>query len=105
MAVKPSFFLGLFGEEFIQSNTTLILVSGGFLINALCGPVGTFMNMTDSQRQFMRITIIAVLTNLGLNICLIPVMGINGAAIATLISTSIWNVAGFIHLKFFKKMI
>lgn len=95
----PEFFLGLFGEEFQFATTTLRIVIIGYLISALLGPVGYVLNMTDNQNIFMRILLISLIVNLFLNFILIPLYGINGAAIATLTSMFLWNIISFFMLK------
>ena len=95
----PEFFLGLFGEEFKIAVVTLFIVNSAFLVNALCGSVGYMLNMTDNQHQFMKILLIGLVLNIVLNVFLIPIYGINGAAIATLISMSFWNIGSLMILK------
>jgi len=50
--------------------------------------------MTGGQVAFTRLVGISMLTNVVLNLCLIPWLGMEGAAWATLVSTIIWNVGG-----------
>lgn len=95
----PEFFLGLFGEEFKIAVVTLLIVNSAFLVNALCGSVGYMLNMTDNQHQFMKILLIGLLLNIMMNVFFIPIYGINGAAIATLISMSFWNIGSLMILK------
>ncbi len=97
--IFPEFFLGLFGNEFLIATSTLMIVNTAFLINVLSGSVGYLLNMTDNQHIFMRILSIGLLLNIVLNIFLIPMYGINGAAIATLISMGFWNIVSLIVLK------
>lgn len=95
----PSFFLGLFGEEFEQAKTTLIILNTSYLTNALFGPNGTILNMTNNHKNTMYIMLFAFIINIIGNIILIPLFGIEGAAIATLASTLIWNLGCFGLLK------
>jgi len=97
--IFPEFFLGLFGEEFKVATTTLLIVNSAYLINALCGPVGYVLNMTSNQHIFMKIILVGLILNILLNILLIPLYGINGASVATLISMAIWNIGSLIVLK------
>lgn len=97
--IFPEFFLGLFGDEFKVATITLIIINTAFLINALCGSVGYLLNMTDNQHIFMNVLIIGLVFNIVLNVILIPLYGINGAAIATLISMSFWNIVSLLILK------
>ncbi len=93
------FLLGLFGAAFISATLTLLITNIAFLAEALCGPVGFVMNMTDNQHIFMRILIVSLLINIIFNAILIPIYGINGAAIAMLLSMFFWSIGSLIFLK------
>ncbi len=92
-------FLGLFGTEFTVATSTLFIVSIGFLSESLCGPVGFILNMTDNQHLFMKILVISLLINIIFNTLLIPIYGINGAAIALLLSMLFWTISSLLVLK------
>jgi O-antigen/teichoic acid export membrane protein len=94
---KP--ILGFFGEEFISGYTTLCFIALGQFINAICGSVGYFMNMTGNQKLFCRIIFSAALLNIVLNLLLIPLYGITGAAIASLLSVCLWNIVTLVFIK------
>ena len=68
----------------------LAVAQVGAAINTLAS---SFMLMTGREGTFGRITLIALIANVGLNLWLIPSMGGAGAAIATL--CSIWLLAAF----------
>ena len=93
------FFLGLFGQEFTVATVTLFIVSIGYLSESLCGPVGFILNMTDNQHIFMKILLISLIINILFNALLIPIYGINGAAIALMLSMLFWTLASLIVLK------
>lgn len=92
-------FLSLFGTAFTSATLTLLITNIAFLSEALCGPVGFVMNMTDNQHIFMRILLVSLLINITFNALLIPIYGINGAAIAMLLSMLFWTVGSLIFLK------
>jgi O-antigen/teichoic acid export membrane protein len=50
------------------------------------------MQMTDNQKIFQNVIIVASIINILLNYILIPKYGINGAAIASMFSMIFWNV-------------
>lgn len=89
----PSFLLGLFGPEYPEAVNSLRVLAVGQLINALCGPVFYILNMTGKEKDTQRIMVWVALINGVLNAVLIPQMGVFGAAIASSISMSLWNVA------------
>ena len=93
------FFLGLFGAAFTVATTTLLITNIAFLSEALCGPVGFILNMTDNQHLFMKILLVSLLINIVFNAFLIPIYGINGAAIAMMFSMFFWTIGSLVVLK------
>lgn len=84
--------LGLFGPEFPAAWPALMILLGGQMVNALCGPVGLLMTMTGHQDRAATVLVCAAILNVGLNAVLIPPFGLMGAAVATAISTAAWNL-------------
>ncbi len=84
--------LGFFGTDYMMAQSSLIVLLIGQAVNALCGSAGVYMNMTGKQVVFQRILLVAFAINITLNLILIPIYDILGAAIATSISTIFWNV-------------
>ena len=97
--IFPSFVLDFFGEEFSVGVAPLIVLAVGQIINALCGPVMYLLNMTGKEKKARNIIIVASVINLGLNVYFIPIYGLMGAAVATAISTAVWNVMAVIQIK------
>jgi len=85
------YVLGLFGEEFVTAYVPLLILLAGQSVNALAGSVGFLMTMTGHQNQAAWIIGVSALINIILNIILIPMFGIIGAAIATAGTTVLWN--------------
>lgn len=95
------FTMGLFGQEYKTAKTALlILVVAQFLVTFL-GISGTYMNMTGKQRVLHQILLVAFFVNVALNFLLIPIYGMNGAAMATGISIVGWNL--FTQIYIYKK--
>ena len=90
--------LGIFGDEFKSGYMALVFVGLAQLINAVSGPVGQVMQMTDMQPLIQKIMLVSVLLNLALNICLVPVYGIEGAALSTMLTTLLANSWQFVHV-------
>jgi len=86
--------LGLLGEEFVAGAGALRILTLTQFINAASGLVAAFMNMTGNERVFAWLVGVATGVNVLLNLVLIPVYGMEGAAVATLISIAIWNIGG-----------
>ncbi len=97
--IFPEQILALFGSEFRTGATALTLLSLGNFVNATAGSVGYFMQMTESQVAFQNITLITTFLGIGLNYWLIPIMGIEGAALSTFIGLVFWNVACAMFIK------
>ena len=95
----PQFFMGIFGNEFIAGKCALVFLTIGQFVNASSGSVGVFLNMTGKQRIFRNIILLTTLINVILNYLLIPKYGINGAAIATMISVSFSNIGAALYIK------
>ncbi len=79
-------------------NVLIILCIGSFL-SAIAGSVGYFMQMTDSQVAFQNISLAASVLGFSLNLVLIPVLGIEGAAISTCATMIFWNGTCVIYIK------
>jgi O-antigen/teichoic acid export membrane protein len=91
--------LGLFGSEFTIGYLALIYLCISRFINAISGSVGYIMQMTDQQKVYQNIIIIAFFINLVLNFILIPKYSYNGAAIASSIAMIFWNLTLVIIIK------
>ena len=84
--------LGLFGQGYVIANNALLFLLAAQFFNAVSGPGAIYLNMTGRQKTLNKILVSAMIINISLNFYLIPTLGINGAAIATLASLIIWNI-------------
>jgi O-antigen/teichoic acid export membrane protein len=82
----------IFGEEYMEGYTALVLLAIGQTVNAATGSVILLLNMTGHERDTMKGVAIAAIANVTLNLILIPKMGVNGAALATTASIVLWNI-------------
>ena len=76
----------VFGAEFAQSHMSLAILAFGQLVNASMGAVVLLLNMTGHERDVVRIFLITGGVNVVLNLLLIPLLGMEGAASATAFS-------------------
>ena len=97
--IFPEFFLGLFGEEFKIGVTAFIFLSCGRLISSFSGSVGNVLQMTGNQNIYAKILLFGAILNVLLNLILIPRYGINGAAIASMSSLTVWNLSMVLVIK------
>lgn len=102
LVIFPGFILGLIKEDFIPGGRTLQIFAVTQLIHASAGMVPVFLNMSGNQAFFTKLVAVSAVLNIGLNIVLIPIYSLEGAAWATLVSTAFWIVAGamFIYRKY-----
>lgn len=92
--------LGIFGEEFIVGYTALVLLTLGQFVNSISGSVGYFLNMTGFQKIYNYIMIFSAMVNIVLNIILIPLYSIEGAALASMISIVLSNLLALLFIKY-----
>jgi O-antigen/teichoic acid export membrane protein len=85
--------LGLFGNEFRVGYVTLLILTGGHVLDALTGPVGFLMTMTGNQRMATGVEIVSTSLQIGLLTTLIPAYGIEGAAVGIALTTVFRNLA------------
>ncbi len=94
--IFPGWLLSIFGKEFIVGEHVLLILAFGQFFSTISGSVINILNMGNHQIQARNILGISTLVNIILNLILIPIMGILGAAIATTTSTIIWNLMAVI---------
>jgi O-antigen/teichoic acid export membrane protein len=81
-----------YGLAYIPGYTAISILALGQLVNALTGSVVSLLTMTGHERDAARGITVSAITNVALNFILIPLFGMNGAAMATAISMILWNV-------------
>lgn len=82
----------IFGPEFQKGATALAILSTGQLVNVAAGSVGLILIMTGHEDDTFKGLVVAAVANVVLNASLIPIWGIEGAAVASAVSTIIWNI-------------
>jgi len=81
----------VFGAAFAAAHAPLAILAVGQLVNAGFGSVGFLLNMTGHESIVARILWQTAALNMLLNTAMIPLYGMNGAAMATAISLAVWN--------------
>jgi O-antigen/teichoic acid export membrane protein len=89
--IFPNFFLGIFGNSFTHGSLALSLLGIGALINVMTGSVGSLLQMTGHQKIIQRILWCSICLEVILNWTLIPLFGITGAAIASMLCSAVKN--------------
>ena len=91
--------LEIFGEAFTLGYLALVVLAAAQFINAACGSVGYFLNMTGSQRQYRNIIFFSAIINVFGNYLLIPYFGISGAAFASMAGIIFANILPLLYIK------
>jgi len=95
VVLAPLLLLLAYGEE-LQSQTQVLRWLALTLLPIYWGHLATQgLVALDRQRHYLRLTIGAVLLNVGLNWWLIPLEGAEGAAIATVITEVVMTISAF----------
>lgn len=89
----------VFGGDFSVAYPALMLLVIGQFVNSISGSSGVFMNMTGNQNILRNIMTVAACLNIGLNLWLIPYLGLNGAALAAMTSLCFWNISTLLYMK------
>jgi len=97
LSIFSTEFLEIFGEDYTQGATVLQLMMLGTLVNLSCGLNVAYYNMTGKQVALQYFLITSVLVNLFLNLWLIPLYSILGAAIAFVAANVVLNLSTVIH--------
>jgi O-antigen/teichoic acid export membrane protein len=93
LAVGGPILLMLFGEEFLVGSVPLLVLGIGLLVRALTGPAALAISMQDRPYTTLPAVVAGVATLVVANLVLVPPMHLLGAAIAAMLSQSVWAVA------------
>ncbi|QDU63292.1 Polysaccharide biosynthesis protein [Planctomycetes bacterium Pan216] len=84
--------LELFGSGYAHAYIPLLLLSAGFTVNALCGPTGYLLQMAGQEWTYLRIMASTYLGTIAFQLVAIPLFGMIGASLGTLLGFSVWNL-------------
>lgn len=76
------FLLGMFGEGFTAGYPIMAILFLGIMCKASVGPGEVLLTMAGEQSLCVKLYVVALAANIGLNVALIPLYGIEGAAYA-----------------------
>jgi len=85
-------FLSIFGAGFVAAKPAMTILIVGQLMNVAMGSVGLMLIMTGHERDVAIATVVCGCLNIALNLLMIPLWGLVGAAVAVAISLIGWNV-------------
>jgi O-antigen/teichoic acid export membrane protein len=86
LSVSAGLILALFGDPFVGAHGVVVVLAAGYMFSAGVGSVGYLLNLTGHEQHNARTLIVAVGINIVLNLSFIPVMGIYGASLATMLT-------------------
>lgn len=96
------FLLSLFGPSFGEGHSVMIILLAGILAKAMVGPGEVLLTMVGEQKICAAIYAGALAANIALNVTLIPLYGIAGAACATMAAMMI--EALLLHLVVWRRL-
>jgi O-antigen/teichoic acid export membrane protein len=83
--------LEIFGKDFSTGRLALAILLIGQLVNVAAGPSGTLLKMLGHERALSAIVGLSAALNIVCNAIVIPHYGMDGAAVATVLSLTVWN--------------
>jgi O-antigen/teichoic acid export membrane protein len=97
--IPKDFIVAVFGENYLDGWLPLVILATSQVVNVATGAVGFLLIMTGHQYHWFRISFVTMLTNIVLNIILVPRFGMVGTALATALSLGGLFVIGLIQTK------
>jgi O-antigen/teichoic acid export membrane protein len=89
----------LFGSDYVEGGPALRILILGQLIGVATGTAGFALVMIGRQRLWLWVSAAACLSNILLNSLLVPIFGLEGAALATTVSTGVLFVPPVLALR------
>lgn len=96
------FLLSLFGkstDNYTEGYWSIIILACGQLFNVAVGSTGYILTMAKKESLVLLSIVCGITVNIILNIILLPILKVEGAAIATSASMIVWNVMMLIFAK------
>lgn len=88
-----TYYLQLFGSEFVPAAPVLRILVTGHLLGFLCGPVAVILVMMGRERIVLMATLGGLIVNFAISYIFVPRYGILAAATATVVSGVLVKVA------------
>ncbi len=94
----PEALLSMFGPDFVDGAGALVILAWGAIVNAATGTSGAMLDMTGHTAMKLINSSASVGLAVGVNLLLIPPLGVVGAAIAPVASITAVNVLRVIEV-------
>ena len=91
--------LGTFGPSFVVGQPALVILAFGYLVQASTGPTSAYLAVSGNHDAIMVINASAAISNILLNIVLIPIAGVIGAAIASVLSILLYQIWSYVLVR------
>ena len=88
--------LSLFGADFAAHAYLTAVLAIGFVAKSFVGPAELYLNVLGQQRVCALVLLVAAAINMVLNIVLIPLIGLLGAAMATSVAYVVLSIGLFV---------
>jgi O-antigen/teichoic acid export membrane protein len=98
IALSSQFILGIYGEEYVTYWLAVPILIGGRFFNAAGGTAQAALLMAGRSKLELANNVLINLANVGLNLLLIPKYHVFGAALATSISLTVFNLARIVEV-------
>lgn len=92
-------FFGKDSENYTSGHLSMIILIIGQLTNVAIGSVGYILTMAKLEKLAIICILSSIIINVIFNYFLLPIYGIDGAAISTAISMIVWNLLMLIFVK------
>lgn len=99
IVVLAPVLLSLFGADFAAHAYLTAVLAVGFVAKGFVGPAELYLNVLGQQRICALTLVGAAVLNMALNVVLIPIFGLLGAAIATSVSFVALAIALFVIVR------
>lgn len=80
------------GPEFLAAMFPMLLLSGAHVATLFAGSTNVLLNMIGKERIVLRAAMLALGSNIVLNLALVPAWGMTGAAMGTAVSLAVWRL-------------
>jgi O-antigen/teichoic acid export membrane protein len=97
-AIFPAVALQIFGHRYAAGSSALVVLCLAMLVNLGTGNVTVVLLMGGKSSWNVLNTLAALVVNVGLNLVLLPRIGIVGAAIAWAVSIAVDNLAALVEV-------
>lgn len=92
VAVTAPLLMSIFGSGYADGRPVVVILAGAMLVATGCGMVTMLLLMSGRSRENLLNVVVALVTNVSLNLILIPAWGIVGAAVSWAVAIVLSNL-------------